>query len=158
MSDEKVIEYDYGSVISFLGNLQSICVLLGGFAFTGLTIVLTLGAPVTLLSQIILFIMYMGMGMLLGAVYQLNNINNLVAMQSPKPIIPIYPSRWRTINILMSVGGFAIQFAINLMFLLKELIPLFVLSTGVTVFWFVWGYFRGWKPVEEKLRRKGILH
>ena len=158
MSDEKVIEYDYGSVISFLGNLQSICVLLGGFAFTGITIVLTLGDPITPLSQIILFIMYMGMGMFLGAVYELNNINNLVSMQSPKPIIPIYPARWRTINTLMSVGGFAIQFSVNLMFLLKNLIPLFVLSLGITVFWFIWGYLRGWKPVEKELRRKGILH
>lgn len=49
MSDEKEVEYDYGSSISFIGNLQTICVLLGGFAFTGITIVLTLGDPVSLL-------------------------------------------------------------------------------------------------------------
>lgn len=158
MSDEKVIEYDYGSVISFLGNLQSICVLFGGFAFTGITIVLTLGDPSTPLAQIILFVMYMGMGMFIGAVYELNNISNLVSMQSPKPIIPIYPARWRRINLLMSVAGFAIQFSINLMFLLKNLIELFVLSTCITAFWFIWGYLRGWKPVEKKLRKKGVLH
>ena len=157
MSDEKNIEYDYQTTISFLGNLQSICVLMGGFAFTGITLIITLGEPFNSLSQIVLFIMYMGMGMFLGAMYELNNISNLVSMTSVKQIIPIYPTRWRRTNLLMSIGGFTIQFSINLLFLLKNLIPLFVSSLCIAVFWIMWGYLRGWKPVEEKLRRKRIL-
>jgi len=119
--------------------------------------VVTLGEPSTLLSQIILFVLYNGMGMFVGAVFELNNMNNLISLQSPKQIIPIYPVRWRTINILMTLGNFAIQLSITLMFLLKNLIPLFVLSTGIMIFWFLWGYLRSWKPIEKELRRRGTL-
>ena len=157
MNTEKEVEHDYGSSISFLASIQQMCALFGGFAFSGITIVITLGDPSTLLAQIILFIMFMSMGLFMGAVYELNNMKNLVCLDSPKQIIPIYPARWRRINTLMSIGGWAIQFSINLMFLLRNLIPLFILSIGITLFWFVWGYLRGWKPVEEELRRKGIL-
>lgn len=157
-SDEKTKEYDYQSSISFLGIIITICVLLGGFAFTGIIAFLTSGDPSTPLSQVILFILYMCMSFFIGAVFVLNNINNLVSMRSPKPIIPVYPTEWRTINTLMTVGSYGIQFAVPLMFLSENLIILFVSSIILTVFWFIIGYLRSWKPVEKELRRKGILH
>lgn len=157
MSEKTNIEYDYESSISFLGNLQTICSLFGGFAFTGITLIITLGEPAIPLLQVILFILYMSMGLFTGAVSEVNNIQNLVSLHSPKQIIPIYPARWRTVNMLMTIGNFAIHFSITLMFLLKNLPILFVASLGITVFWFSWGYLRGWKPIEKELRRRGIL-
>ena len=157
MSDGNSIDYDYESSLSFVGNLQTMCVLFGGFAFTGITIILALGDPSTLLSQSILFMLYMAMGMFIAAVLELNNMNNLVSLHSPKPIIPIYPERWRRINSFITVGNVAILFSVALMFLLKNLQILFLMSIGVGAFWFIWNYFRGWKPVEEQLRKKGVL-
>ena len=157
MSDEKDIEYDYGSSLSFIGSLQTICGLLGGFAFTGITIVLALGDPRLLLSQVVLFILSTAMGMFLAALFDLNALNNLVCLHSQKPIIPIYPARWRRINIYMTLSGFSISMSVNLMFLLKNLIPLFTLSTSTSLIHFIWGYLKSWKPVEKELRRKGIL-
>ena len=156
-SDEKTIEYDHQSSTSFLGILTTICCLLGGFAFTGIIAFLTSGDPSALLSQVILFTLFMGMGFFIGSVFILNNLNNLVALQSQKPIIPIYPTEWRTINTLVMVGSWCIQFAVPLMFLLNNLIILSVLSMILTVLWFILGT-RNWKPVEKELRRKGILH
>ena len=57
MSEETNIEYDYESSISFLGNLQTICSLFGGFAFTVITLIITLGEPTVPLLQAILFIL-----------------------------------------------------------------------------------------------------
>lgn len=156
-SDEKTIKYDFQSSISFLGILTTICCLLGGFAFTGIIAFLAFDDASTLLSQVILFALFIVMGMFLGAVFTLNNINNLVSMQSQTPIIPIYPTEWRTINILMAVGSWGIQFVVPLMFLSKNLIVLFVLSMIVTTFWLIIGYLGSWKPIERELRRKGIL-
>lgn len=157
MSDKKTIEYDHQSSLSFNGNLQTMCTLFGGFAFTGITIILTSGDLSAPLSQFILFMLYMAMGMFIGAVLELNNMNSLVSLHSPKPIIPLYPERWRRINFFITVGNAAILISVALMFLLKNLQILFVLSIGVGVFWFIWNYFRGWKPVEEELRKKGVL-
>ena len=155
-SDEKTIEYDYQSSISYLGIIMTVCALIGGFAFTGIIAFLMSGDLSTLLSQVILFILFEIQGMFIGAMFILNNINNLVSMQSQKQIIPIYPTEWRTINTLMTVGSWGIQFAVPLMFLFKNLIILSVLSMIMTVFWYIVGS-RGWKPVEGELRRKGIL-
>ena len=154
MSEETSIEYDYESSISFLGNLQTICSLFGGFAFTGITLIITLGEPAIPLVQAILFILYMSMGMFTGAVSEVNNMSNLVSLDSRKQIIPIYPARWRTVNILITVGNFAIHFSITLRFLLKNLPILFVVSLGMTVFWFIWGYLRGWKPLKRSFAER----
>ena len=156
-SDEKTIEYDYQSSISYIGIIMTICCLMNGFAFTGIIAFLTVGDPSTLLSQGILFILFMGMNFLLGTVFFLLKINVLVSMQSQKPIIPIYPTEWPAINTFLTVGNWIIVFAVPLMFLSKDLIILFVLSMIILVFFFIWGYLRNFKPIFQELRRKGLL-
>jgi hypothetical protein len=123
---------------------------MGGFAFTGIIAFLTAGDPSTLLSQIILFSLFMGMNLLVGAVFNLMNIGILVSMQSKKPIIPIgYPTELSRITAFMTVGNWAITFSVPLMFLSKNLVMLFVLSIIITVFFFVWGYLGSRKKVYQ---------
>ena len=129
---------------------MTICCLMDGFAFTGIITFLTYGDPSTLLSQVILFVLFMGMNLLLGALFFLLKINILVSRQSQKPIIPNYPTEWRTINKFMTVGNWGITFTVPLMFLSKNLIILFVLSTIIMVFFFIWGYLRNFKPIVER--------
>jgi hypothetical protein len=158
MSDKKTIEYDYQSSISYLGIIMTVCCLMGGFAFTGIIAFLTAGDPSTLLSQIILFSLFMGMNLLVGAVFNLMNIGILVSMQSKKPIIPIgYPTELSRITAFMTVGNWAITFSVPLMFLSKNLVMLFVLSTMIAVSFFIWGYLRNFKPILEEARRKRNL-
>jgi hypothetical protein len=136
---------------------MTICCLMDGFAFTGIIAFLTSGDSSTLLSQVILFILFMGMNLLLGALFFLLKINILVSMQSYKPIVPNYPSQWRIINTFMTVGNWGITFSVPLMFLSKNLIMLFVLSTMIAVSFFIWGYLRNFKPILEEARRKRNL-
>jgi len=155
MSNEKVIEYDHGSSLSFVNSLETICGLMSGFVFAGTTVIIgTFTGPPTLLSQVILFILSQTMGMLMMALWELHYINILVCLQSPKLIIPDYPERWRVVNTLITVTSFLMMFSINLLFLLKDLTLLFALSTCISVFAFALMNFRRWKPVREKINER----
>jgi len=155
MSNEKVIEYDHGSSLSFVNSLETICGLMSGFVFAGTTVIIgTFTGPHTLLSQVILFILSQTMGMLMMALWELHYINILVCLQSPKLIIPDYPERWRVVNTLITVTSFLMMFSMNLLFLLKDLTLLFALSTCISVFAFALMNFRRWKPVREKINER----
>ena len=157
LSDEKIIEYDYQSTISFVGTLITIYSIFAGFAFTGIILFITSAEPITLLSQVILFILFVAMEALVVATWILHFINLRISIESPKPIIPIYPTQWPTINTLSIFGVWAITIAISLTFLLRHLVILFVLTIiadlagGIilTVFY--------WRPVAQEMRKKGIL-
>jgi hypothetical protein len=151
MRDEKPMEYDHGSSLSFVNSLQSICALMAGFVFTGITVVLaTLAEPVPLLTQAILFTLLVAMHMFSFAMWELHLVNVLTCLHSPKPIIPNYPARWRVINTLIIVGSLLELFSVNLLFLLRDLRELFALSMGVSVPLFALLCYR-WKPIKEKL-------
>lgn len=152
MSDEKVSEYDHGSSLSLVGSIETICGLLAGFTFTGTIVVLTgIEEPITLLAQVVLFILWSAMGMFTVALWELHFMNLLVCLQSPKLIIPNYPNRWRVINTLIVAGSFLEMFSINLLFLLNNLRLLFALSTCIDVFSFVFMNFYRFKPLKEKM-------
>jgi len=157
MSDEKVIEYDHGSSLSFVNSLETMCGLMSGFVFAGITVIIgTFTEPPTLISQVILFILSQVMGMFIMALWELHYMNILVCLQSPKLIIPNYPDRWRIVNTLIGAGSFLEMFSINLMFLLKDLKLLFALSTCTALFGFAFMNLRRWKHLKEKIdeRRK----
>lgn len=152
MSDEKAIEYDFGSSLSFVNSLESICALMAGFVFTGTTVVLsTLVEPVTLLTQAVLFILSAAMGVFTGALWELHNTNILVCLQSPKLIIPNFPAKWRLINTYIFAGSLLEQVSINLLFLLRNMRELFALNTCISVLFFALMYFYSFRPLKEKM-------
>ncbi len=154
MSEEKAVEYDHTSSVSFVNGLQTACGLMAGFAFTGILVVLTgLGDPSALLSQIALAILDLGMIMFLRALFELHLLNVVTCMRSPKPIIPIFPEslpRWRIINRYLLVGSFLVTISIPVMFLLKNLTVLFVLALCLAILGNVLFYFRSWLPVKKE--------
>jgi hypothetical protein len=157
LSDEKNIEYDYQSTISLVGILITVCFVFAGFAFTGIILFVTSAEPSTLLSQVILFILYISMALPVWAGLMLHLINLEIAMESHKPIIPIFPNQWPIINAFVIFSIWAIAAAVTLTFLLRNLVILFVVSITaemvggifVTVFY--------WRPVAQKMRKRGIL-
>lgn len=154
VSDERAIEYDHGSSLSFVNSLESICGIMAGFVFTGTTVVLsTLVEPVPLLSQVTLFTLSTAMGMFDLALWELHGINVLTCLHSPKLIIPYYPNRWRIVNTLIGVGGFLELLAVNLLFLLKNMRELFILSMFCAIVSFVWIHYRFRHVLEKHLQR-----
>jgi len=155
MSNEKTIEYDYGSSISFVSSIETICGLMGGFVFSGIIVILTtLEDPSILLSQIALFILSQAMGMFTMAIWELHYLNILVCAKSPQPIIPNYPARWRIINTYITAGSFLEMISIQLMFLLKDLTILFVLSSCSSVFGFIMMFHKRRKLVKTRSNEK----
>jgi len=151
MSDEKPIEYNHESSLSFINSLESICALMAGFVFTGTTVVLaSLAEPITLLTQVVLFILSVAMVVFSFSVWELHLVNILTCLQSPKPIVPNCPERWRVINTLIIIGSFLELFSVNLLFLLKDLRELFVLSMCFDVPIFALRFYR-WRSVKAKL-------
>lgn len=158
MSKKKSIEYDHKSSISFLGTMQTICGLMAGFAFTGMIVALTgMGTPSTLISQFVLAILFSAMTIFLIALFELHLLNLLISTHSPKQIIPLYPDRNRRIQNLLIAGVFLVTFSISVMFLLRNLIMLFILSICATILGYIWFYFNRWKPIIEKLKSKKVI-
>ncbi len=154
MSDEKIIEYDHGSSLSFVNSLETMCGLMVGFVFTGTIMVLsTSGEPFTLLSQVVLLIMSAAMGMFYLALWELHSMNVLTCLHSPKLIIPAYPARWRVVNTVLGLGSFLELLSVNLLFWLKGLTGLFVVSMCFAVSGFIWGFYR-LRPVIEKSKQR----
>jgi hypothetical protein len=157
LSDKKIIEYDYQSAISLIGILITICFLFAGFAFTVIILFITSAEPITLLSQVIFFILFVAIVAFICAAYLLHFMNLHISMESPKPIIPICPTLWPTINALLFYGSWGTLTAIALTFLLRNLVILFVVSIiaemvgtiSMIVFYFL--------PALQKMRKKGIL-
>jgi hypothetical protein len=155
--EQEKINYDYQSSISFIGIITTICSLFGGFAFTGIIAFLTSGDPTPILSQVTLFILYLTMSFFTNAVFSLNNLNNLVSMQSEKTIIPIYPKIWRNILNYMAIGMTGLEIAVPLMFLSKNLVILFIVSITIMMIMLYKMVVRDWNPIEKELRKRGIL-
>jgi hypothetical protein len=157
LSDEKNIEYAYQSTIALVGVLITVCFVLAGFAFTGIILFVTSAEPLTLLSQVILFILFLSMEATVFAGLMLHWINLEIAMESPKPIIPIFPNQWPTINAFLIFSVWAIGAVVTLTFLLRNLVILFVVSiTAEVVGGIIMNVFY-WRPVAQKMRKKGIL-
>ena len=154
MGDEEGIQYDYGSSVSFISALLTVCGLLLGFTFTGTVVVLTrLEDPTAILSQIVLAIMNVAMIIFFVSLWELNLMNFLISSQSQKPIIPLYPARWHFFGKLFYPGCYIFGLSISTMFLLKGLVLLFVLSLCGSTIVMIWMYHNRWKPVEEKIHR-----
>ena len=152
MSEKKPIEYDYGGSISYSGSLMNICALLAGFTFTGIMVVLTsLGDSSALFSQIALAILVVALTSFFAALFELQYLTTLTCIHSPKPIIPRDLARWRTIRIALWLGQLLLIMSITVMFLLKNLIILFIFSLVVLVLGSISSYFYRWKPVEKEL-------
>ncbi len=158
MRKKKTIEYDHKSSISFLGTMQTICSLMAGFAFTGMIVALTgIGYPSTLISQFVLAILFSAMTIFLIALVELHFLNLLVSIRSPKQIVPLYPNRNRRIESLLFVGIFLVTFSISVMFVLRNLIMLFIFSICATILGYVWFYFKLWKPTRKKLKLEKVI-
>ena len=152
MSEKKPIEYDYGGSLSYSGSLKNICALLAGFTFTGIMVVLTsLGDPSALFSQITLAILVVALGSFIIALWELQDITTLTCIHSPKPIIYRDEARWQTILMTVWLGGFFLMMSIAVMFLLKNLIILFIFALAVLVLGSIRNYFYRWKPVTKEL-------
>ena len=152
MGDKKNLEYDYESSISFHGNLMMVCGILAGFAFTGTVVILTrTGDPSALLSQVVLGILFLVMNSFIGALWSLQYMNILTCVSSPKKIIGIDPARWKLFTTFMRVGGILLMISIAVMFLLYDLVLLFVFAISFTVLGNLWDYFYRWKDVQKAL-------
>ena len=152
MSNKKPIEYDYGGSIEYNGNLMNICALLAGFTFTGIMVVLTsLGDPTALFSQIALAILVVALGSFIIALWGLQDITTLTCIQSPKPILYRDVVRWRIINTTLWLSTVLLTMSISVMFLLKNLIILFIFSIIVMASGNIWSYFSLYKPVKKEL-------
>ena len=151
---KKPIEYDYESSISYTSSLMNICALLAGFTFTGIMVVLTsLGDPSTLFSQIALAILVVALGSFIIALWELQDITTLTCIHSPKPIIYREAARWRSIIMILWLSTVLLTMSIAVMFLLKNLIILFVFSLIVMAAGNIWSYFYSWKPVKKELNK-----
>jgi hypothetical protein len=157
MSDEKSIKYDYETGISYYGNIQSFAATMMGFAFTATVLVLTgIGDPNTFLSQAVLFVLFCTTFICLITVVEMIQVQMKHCIHSPKPIIPIYPTRNRFITNLLSVSGVVFITSIPVMFLLRNLIQLFVLAICVDgIVSFLYRFYR-WKPMAKEWESVGL--
>ena len=152
------IEYDHKSSVSFTIGLQTICGLLAGFSFTGILVILTrLGDPTAVLSQIVLVSLNFAMDFFILAVFELHLLNILTSLNSPIAIVPMYPPRWRIINMYIFLGTSLLMMSIPVLFLFKNLILLFVLSICWTIIIYIWFFFYRWKPVYQKLIAAAVV-
>ena len=151
LSEKKPIEYDYGGSLSYSGSLMNICALLAGFTFTGTMVVLTSLDSSALFSQIALAILVVALTSFFAALFELQYITILTSIRSPKPIIYRDETRWRTIRIAIWLGQLLLMMSITVMFLLKNLIILFIFSLAVLVLGSISSYFYRWKPVKKEL-------
>ncbi|WP_455369679.1 hypothetical protein [[Eubacterium] cellulosolvens] len=152
MSNKKPIDYDYGGSISYSGSLMNICALLAGFTFTGIMVVLTsLGNPGALFSQITLAILVVALGSFIIALWELQDIITLTCIHSPKPIIYRDAARWRIIGMTLWLSTILLTMSITVMFLLKNLIILFIFSLIVMAAGNIWSYFNSYKPTKKEL-------
>ena len=131
---------------------MNICALLAGFTFTGIMVILTsIGDPSVLFSQITLAILVTALGSFFTALFEIQYITILTSIRSPKWIIYRDETRWRTFRMTLWLGGFFLMMSIAVMFLLKDLIILFVFSLIVLVLGTIRNYFYRWKPITEDL-------
>ena len=151
MSEKKPIEYDYGSSLSYSGSLMNICALLAGFTFTGIMVVLTSLDSSALFSQIALAILVVALASFSTALFELQYITTLTCIHTPKSIIYRDEARWRTIRIALWLGQPLLMMSISVMFLLKNLIILFIFSLVVLVLGSISSYFYRWKPITKEL-------
>ena len=157
MSDEKAIKYDYETGISYYGNIQSFAATMMGFAFTATVLVLTeIGDPQALLSQTVVFILFCTTFICLITVVEMIQVQMKHCIHSPKPIIPIYPARNRFITNLLSVSGVVFITSIPVMFLLRNLVPLFVLTICIDGVVSLWYRFYRWKPMAQEWESVGL--
>ncbi|MGZ4947210.1 MAG: hypothetical protein ACXV5N_12645 [Halobacteriota archaeon] len=156
LSDEKIVEYDSQGTISLTGVLITAFFVFAGFAFTAIMLVVTSVEPITPLSQVILFIFFISMEGLVLAAWMLFYLNLDISMDSPKPIIPIYPTQWPIINAFSVLSISGISIAITLTFLLRNLVMLFVVSIIAYVVGLIF-LSQYWGPVAQKMHKKGIL-
>jgi hypothetical protein len=157
MNDEKAIEYDYQGAFSYYGNCQSFATLMAGFAFTGTVLVLTsIGDPSAFVSQVVLFILFCATYASLNLVLETIFVQMKLCIHSPKPIIPSYPARNRLINYLAAMVISLIMSSIPMMFLLKNLIPLFALTMCIVgVVSFVYPFYR-FMPLAKEWESAGL--
>ena len=131
---------------------MNICALFAGFTFTGIMVILTsIGDSSVLFSQIALAILVVALGSFFTALFEIQYITILTSIRSPKPIIYRDEARWRTIRIAIWLGQLLLMMSITVMFLLKNLIILFMFSLVVLVLGSISSYFYRWKPVEKEL-------
>lgn len=131
---------------------MNICALMAGFTFTGIMMVLSsLGDSSTLFSQIALAILVVALGSFFTALFELQFVTTLTCIRSPKPIIYRDEARWRTIRMTTWLGGFLLMMSISAMFLLKDLLILFIFSLVVLVLGSIRNYFYRWKPITKEL-------
>lgn len=130
---------------------MNICALLAGFTFTGTMVVLTSLDSSALFSQIVLAILVVALASFFTALFELQYVAILTSIRSPKPIIYRDEIRWRTIRMTLWLGGFLLMLSIPVMFLVKNLIILFIFSLAVLVLGSIRNYFYRYKPVNKEL-------
>jgi len=157
MSDEKAIKYDYGTGISYYGNIQSFAGMMAGFSFTGTVLILTsLGDSSTFLAQAVLFILFCTTFLCLITVVEMIQVQMKHCIHSPNPIIPIYPARNRLITNLLSLSGVVFITSMPLMFLLQNLVELFALTMCVNGLVSILYRFYRWKPMAKEWESVGL--
>ena len=157
MINEKTIQYDYETGISYYGNIQSFAATMMGFAFTATVLVLTgIGDPNAFLSQAVLFVLFCTTFICLITVVEMIQVQMKHCIHAPKQIIPIYPTRNRFITNLLSVSGVVFITSIPVMFLLRNLIALFVLTMCVNGVVSLWYRFYRWKPMAKEWESVGL--
>jgi hypothetical protein len=131
---------------------MNICALLAGFTFTGIMVALTsLGDSSALFSQIALAILVVALASFFTALFEIQYITILTSIRSPKRIIYRDEARWRTFRITLWLSTILLTMSISVMFLLKNLIILFVFSLIVSVLAIIRSYFYSYKPVKKEL-------
>ena len=152
LSEKKPIEYDYSGSLSYSGSLMNICALMAGFTFTGIMVVLTsLGDSSALFSQIALAILVVALASFFTALFELQYVGILTSIRSPKLIIYRDEARWQTIRMTTWLGVFLLNMSIAVMFLLKNLIILFIFTLAFLMLGSIRNYFYRWKPVNKML-------